>query len=315
MISTCNYLAREYGVHSAMSSARALQLCPKLLILPVRMQHYIEVGRQIRMIFNEYSPFVEPLSLDEAFLDVTDCKQCNGSATWIAEEIRSKILQRQQLTASAGVAPNKFLAKIASDWNKPNGIFVITPPEVTEFINQLPVKKIFGVGKVTASKLEQLGVRTCGDLQQFSLLDLTRKFGTFGGRLYELARGIDNRKVESRRVRKSLSVERTFSEDIGDAVVCEQKLEQLFTELQRRLQKHATKPIEKQYVKVKFADFTLTTNECISNKLSFAIFQELFRVAAKRETNPIRLIGLGVRFLVPEKQLQQELPGISLEDI
>ncbi len=179
VISTANYPARRYGVHSAMSTAMALKLCPHLKLLPGRMAAYKEASQHIREIFARYTPLIEPLSLDEAYLDVTDCSQCNGSATLIAEQIRQTISDELNLTASAGIAPIKFLAKIASELNKPNGQYVITPAQVPAFLQQLPLSKIPGVGKVTAKRLEDVGLITCADVQQYDLVALLKRFGKF----------------------------------------------------------------------------------------------------------------------------------------
>ncbi|MGA9618935.1 MAG: DNA polymerase IV, partial [Serratia proteamaculans] len=191
VISTANYPARRYGVHSAMSTAMALKLCPHLKLLPGRMAAYKEASQHIREIFARYTPLIEPLSLDEAYLDVTDCSQCNGSATLIAEQIRQTISDELNLTASAGIAPIKFLAKIASELNKPNGQYVITPAQVPAFLQQLPLSKIPGVGKVTAKRLEDVGLITCADVQQYDLVALLKRFGKFGRVLWERCQGID----------------------------------------------------------------------------------------------------------------------------
>lgn len=188
VLSTCNYIARKYGLHSAMPSVRALQLCPKLILLPVKMEKYKAASKVLYRIFKQYTPLVEPLSLDEAFIDVTDCQYCKGSATLIAETIKRRIKKELKLTASAGVAPNKFLAKVASDWEKPDGLFVITPDKIDLFIQKLPIEKIFGVGRVTAKKLHAVQIKTCHDLQQFSLAQLQEKFGKMGERFYDLCR-------------------------------------------------------------------------------------------------------------------------------
>ena len=183
VIATCNYEARSWGVHSAMPSARALKLCPNLVIIKPRMDAYKAASRQIHSILHDYTDCIEPLSLDEAFLDVTDCTLCSGSATLIAKEIRSRVWQELRLVVSAGVAPNKFLAKIASDWRKPDGLFVITPDQVDDFVLSLPVKKLHGVGKVTAAKLAAMGINDCAQLREHSPLGLAKAFGSFGERL------------------------------------------------------------------------------------------------------------------------------------
>lgn len=190
MISTANYPARKFGVRSAMPTGMALKLCPHLTLLPGRFDAYKEASNHIREIFSRYTSRIEPLSLDEAYLDVTDSVHCHGSATLIAQEIRQTIFNELHLTASAGVAPVKFLAKIASDMNKPNGQFVITPAEVPAFLQTLPLAKIPGVGKVSAAKLEAMGLRTCGDVQKCDLVILLKRFGKFGRILWERSQGL-----------------------------------------------------------------------------------------------------------------------------
>lgn len=190
VISTANYPARKFGVRSAMPTGMALKLCPHLTLLPGRFDAYKEASNHIREIFSRYTSRIEPLSLDEAYLDVTDSVHCHGSATLIAQEIRQTIFSELQLTASAGVAPVKFLAKIASDMNKPNGQFVITPAEVPAFLQTLPLAKIPGVGKVSAAKLEAMGLRTCGDVQKCDLVILLKRFGKFGRILWGVVRGL-----------------------------------------------------------------------------------------------------------------------------
>lgn len=306
VISTCNYIARKYGIHSAMASATAIKLCPKLIIIRGDMHKYRTVSQQIMTIYREYTEVIEPLSLDEAFLDVTNSTNCKGSATLMAEEIRQKITERTGITASAGIAPNKFLAKIASDWNKPNGQFVVLPNEIDEFVAKLPVKKLFGVGKVTAEKMAKIGIETCADLQKISNFDLVKRFGTFGDRLYKLCRGIDNREVKTERKRKSLSVENTFEKDLQAFEECEEKLKQVYQKLLSRAGKIDELPeIKTLFVKIKFYDFKNTTIECPGDQPNYEIFHELLEKAVKRENKAIRLIGIGIRFKDIDSDEQQ----------
>lgn len=235
VISTANYVARRYGVHSAMPVAQALKLCPHLKVLPGRMPLYKEISQQIHAIFRRYTSMIEPLSLDEAYLDVTECPAFNGSATLIARDIRASIHRELGLTASAGVASVKFLAKIASDMNKPNGQFVIAPEQVEAFLSTLPLTKISGVGSVTGKRLADLGLHTCQDVQQYDLAALLRHFGKFGRVLYERCNGIDEREVCSDRQRKSIGVETTLSEDIHSWQACLEVIERLYPELESRL--------------------------------------------------------------------------------
>ncbi len=269
VISTANYPARKYGVRSAMSTAMALKLCPHLTLLPGRFEAYKEASNHIREIFSRYTPRIEPLSLDEAYLDVTDSEHCQGSATLIAREIRQAIADELNLTASAGIAPIKFLAKIASDLNKPNGQYVITPEQVPDFLATLTLGKIPGVGKVTAAKLETLGLRTCADVQNADLAMLLKHFGKFGRVLWERSQGIDEREISNDRQRKSVGVERTLAEDIHEWPECEEIIERLYPELERRLAKErADLRIARQGIKLKFNDFQLTTQEHVWPKLN-----------------------------------------------
>ncbi|WP_434462428.1 DNA polymerase IV [Serratia plymuthica] len=312
VISTANYPARRYGVHSAMSTAMALKLCPHLKLLPGRMAAYKEASLHIREIFARYTPLIEPLSLDEAYLDVTDCTQCNGSATLIAQEIRQAIAEELNLTASAGIAPIKFLAKIASELNKPNGQYVITPAQVPAFLRQLPLSKIPGVGKVTAKRLEDVGLITCADVQQYDLALLLKRFGKFGRVLWERCQGIDLREVSPERLRKSVGVERTLAEDIHDWEDCEALIvDKLYPELEMRLRK--VKPdlhIARQGVKLKFQDFQQTTQEHVWPVLNKDDLLNVARQAwrERREGRGVRLVGLHVTLLDPQLERQLLLP-------
>ncbi len=214
VVCAASYEARRYGVHSAMSVARAQRLCPQALYVPPDFNRYRDVSRQVRQIFMRHTDLVEPLSLDEAYLDVTANKQGLASATDVARAIRHEIRQATQLTASAGVAPNKFLAKIASDWNKPDGLFVIKPSQVLAFLQPLPVRKVPGVGKVMQSRLAALGVQTVGDLARFSAAELEHHFGRYGLRLHELSRGVDTRPVQPDAPLQQISAETTFATDL-----------------------------------------------------------------------------------------------------
>lgn len=312
VLCTCNYLARGYGVHSAMPSARALQLCPELKIIQPNMEKYRNVSIEIRQIFEQYTDKVEPLSLDEAYLDVSNSEHNNGSATWIAQAILAQIYQTQQLTASAGVAPNKFLAKVASDWRKPNGLFVVRPEQVDAFVSELAVEQLIGVGKVTAAKLHQLNIRNCGDLQAFGLAPLVQKFGAFGVRLHELSRGHDAREVRPNRQRKSLSVEHTYLHDLPNLESCLQAIDTLFVTLTERLKAKGIEDIHKQFIKMKFFDFEQTTVESISTLLSKDIYVDLMTKAYYRGHKAVRLLGLGVGLDGAETNSQQlKLPLAS----
>lgn len=310
VLCTCNYIARRYGVHSAMATATAQRLCPDLILLPVNMAKYREVSRRIQKVFTDYTELVEPLALDEAYLDVSSSTDYHGSATLIAKAIRERIWEEEHLTASAGVASNKFLAKIASGWQKPNGLFVIAPGEVEQFIKTLPVNKLFGVGKVTAEKLHHLNIQTCADLQKFSLAELSQQFGKLGQHLYEQCRGQDHRNVNPNRIRKSLSVETTFPHDISGYEICIPIINDLFQKLMRRIQDHApNRNIKNQYIKIKLGNFKLFSAEIASNQVNLDCYVGLFKALYQEEMGTIRLIGLGVHFQdVPQEQfLQQSL--------
>ncbi|MDX9875766.1 MAG: DNA polymerase IV [Spongiibacteraceae bacterium] len=293
VVATCNYEARAFGISSAMPTAHALRLCPQLIVVPPDMPRYREVAAHIREIFNDYTERVEPLSLDEAYLDVTDSQVLHGSGTLIAEDIRRRVRETVGITISAGVAPNKFLAKIASDWRKPDGLFVIRPEEAEAFLSDLPVDRLHGVGAVTARRLHALDIHTCADLRAAQPLMLVQRFGRFGKRLAELARGIDDRPVAVRR-RKSISVEETFARDLPDVEACLQELPQLEQRLRRRIGDSSV-PIQKQFVKLKFNNFRQTTVETLSGSVQSSLFSELVIEAFARGARPVRLLGVGVR--------------------
>jgi DNA polymerase-4 len=296
VIATCNYEARRYGIHSAMATAQAVKLCPDLILIPPNMEKYRVASRQIMDIYRDYTDLVEPLSLDEAYLDVTDSPHCKGSATLIAQEIRRRIFETVGITASAGVAPNKFVAKIASDWNKPDGLFLVRPGEVDAFVAALPVKKLFGVGKVTAAKLHRLGAQTCGDLRDWNMDKLQQHFGSFGARLYDLCRGIDHRDVNPVRERKSISTEETYTPDVPDLAGCLALLPDLYEHLLGRIKRNnAEKFINKLFVKIKFADFQRTTVECVGYAPNLATYRHLMETGWLRASRPVRLLGVGVR--------------------
>lgn len=306
VVATCNYVARGYGIRSAMPMSQAVQRCPELVIMRPSMEKYRIASRQILAIYRDYTELVEPLSLDEAYLDVTDSQRCRGSATLIAAEIRARIAQTVGITASAGVAPNKFVAKIASDWHKPDGLFVVRPEEVDAFVAALPVKKLFGVGKVTAARLHQLGVETCLDLRNWNLPELMHQFGKFGPRLYDLARGIDTREVCPVQERKSISVEETYVQDLPDLAACIEQVKVLLSDLDARvLRAEAQRNIRKLYIKMRFSNFKTTTVECVGSATSFAAYAELVEMGYRRRNLPVRLLGLGVRL---EDELSQQLP-------
>lgn len=298
VVATCNYEARRFGVHSAMPTATAKRLCPQLIVVPPSMDKYREVSRQVQAIFADYTALIEPLSLDEAYLDVSNATAFRGSATLIAADIRRRVRETLGITISAGIAPNKFLAKIASDWNKPDGQFVIHPRDVDEFVRRLPVKKIHGVGKVTAARLNSMGIETCEDLQQWTVEALTAQFGSFGRRLHELSRGIDQRAVKVESQRKSLSVETTYVTDLADLQHCLQELPALYNDMLRRWQPMAGRyRIGGKFVKLRFNNFVSTTAEQSADVADASVFPALLEQAWKRHQRPVRLMGVGFRLL------------------
>ncbi|MFL6542714.1 MAG: DNA polymerase IV [Chthoniobacterales bacterium] len=304
VLTTCNYEAREFGVRSAMPTFMALQKCPHLIVVPTRFDVYRREAAVVRSVLLRFSSLVEPLSLDEAYLDVTAHP---GDPAALATVIRQLIFKRTKLTASAGIGPNKLIAKIASDLKKPNGQFEVRPEDVAEFMRELPVRKLWGVGPAMEQKLQAVGVSTCGELQKFTRTDLHEMFGKFGAELFDLARGIDDRAVEPERERKSLSNEETFASDLRTVAECEEKLGELFEELMAEIaQKEPARAISKIFVKLKFSDFTRTTAERAGMEPLLGNFRTLLDEAFARTRKAVRLLGVGVRFaetLQDERQL------------
>jgi DNA polymerase-4 len=304
VLTTCNYEARKYGVRSAMPTYMAMQRCPDLIVVRTRFDVYRRESARIREIFHSFTECVEPLSLDEAYLDITALPYPPAT---IAAEIRDRIHEETGLTASAGIAPNKLLAKIASDWRKPNGQFEIRPRDVEDFMKPLSVRRIWGIGQVSAKKLELLGVTTCGQLQRYSRVELHRVFGKFGLELFELCRGIDDRPVLPHRERKSQSTEHTYSENLTSLEACEKKLKGLHAELLEDLKSsRSAGRVRKIFVKLRFADFSRTTAECVSGEPVLERYMELLEQAYRRKCQSIRLMGVGVRF-TPEAEESRQL--------
>ena len=311
VVTTCNYPARKFGVHSAMPGFQARERCPHLIFVPPRFELYRAESQKIRAILRGYTPLVEPLSLDEAYLDVTASERY----AWdIAKEIRARIFAETKLTGSAGIAPNKMLAKIASDWRKPNGQFAITPDKIDNFIRDLPVRKIWGIGPKSAERFAGEGIRTCGDLQKIPLAELARRHGKWGHELHRLCRGDDDRAVEPDRLRKSLSNERTYSENLTTLDACQAALAELVEELLEDLRTKVTdRQVRKAVVKVKFADFTRTTKECVSAAPGLDTYHALLAEAYARKRQPIRLLGAGVRFAEEIEDEIIEDPQLALD--
>ncbi|MEM9280867.1 MAG: DNA polymerase IV [Verrucomicrobiota bacterium] len=306
VLTTCNYEARKYGCRSAMPSFKARELCPDLVLLPVRFDLYKTESARIREIFARFTELIEPLSLDEAYLDVS---HLDSEASSIAWEIRQQIRQETELTASAGIAPNKFLAKIASDWRKPDGQFEVRADEVSDFLAGLPVEKIWGVGKRTAARLHDAGIPTCGAMRKRSEVELVQRFGKFGRSLHRLCRGIDERPVNPHRERKSLSNERTFRHNLHEVEEGFDKLDELLEELEEDYAaRHQDRQIRECVLKLKFEDFQITSAQRASESIVPAIFRELLVEAWDRgQGKSVRLIGAGIRFRPLETAAGQQL--------
>jgi len=321
VVSAASYEARVFGVRSAMAGFKARKLCPDLIFVKPRFDRYKEISVQIRKIFFEYTDLVEPLSLDEAYLDVTQNKKGNPSASLLAQEIRQRIFEEVGLTASAGISINKFIAKVASDYNKPNGQKTVNPEEVIEFLENLDVKKFYGVGKVTQAKMYQMGIYTGKDLKSKSEEFLTQHFGKSGGHYYRIVRGIHLSEVKPNRERKSLAAERTFSENISSEIYMLERLESIAEELQRRLQrsKVAGRTVT---LKIKYSDFTLQTR---SKTLPYYVSDAAILLETAKELlyqekmkNSVRLLGISLSNLntgkdKPKKKEEKEFEVIQLK--
>jgi len=314
VVAACSYEARQFGIHSAMPSSQAYRLCPQAIIVPPRFEAYREVSNQIRTIFWKYASEVEPLSLDEAYLDVTYTAEYDGSATLIAKAIKKDILNETQLVASAGVSYNKFLAKIASDMDKPDGLYVIKPEQGESFVASLPIGKFHGIGPATEARMNKSGIKTGQDLRQWTQKQLTEKFGKTGNYYFNIARAIDHRPVRSKRIRKSLGKETTFAEDIKSTsellVVLENLADQVIESLNK--QKLEARILT---LKVKYANFKQVTRAHTTEEiLNVNSIKKLLPVLlAKTEAGkmPVRLVGLSLsgfdKKTVAKKQDQLDL--------
>ena len=316
VVSAASYEARTFGVKSAMSGIQAKRNCPELIFVKPRFDRYHEISKKIRAIFYNYTDLVEPLSLDEAYLDVTHNKKGNPSATLIAKEIRERIFKEIGLTASAGISINKFIAKIASDYNKPNGQKTVNPEEVNAFLELLDIRKFYGVGKVTAEKMYQLGIFTGKDLKSKSEAYLESHFGKSGAYYYAVVRGIHNSDVKPNRVRKSLAAEHTFNENLSSEIFMLERLDQITNEVSRRLKKTsvAGKTVT---LKIKYSDFTLHTRSktlhyYISDKdLIFETAKDL--LFQEKLSNSVRLLGISMSNLNTETKNILEHKSVSVQ--
>ncbi len=318
VVSAASYEARKFGVRSAMSGYLAKKNCPDLIFVPPRFERYKEISLKIRNIFFDYTDLVEPLSLDEAYLDVTTNKKGNPSASLIAEEIRQRIFNEVGLTASAGISINKFLAKVASDYNKPNGQKTVNPEEVISFLENLEIRKFYGVGKVTADKMYHLGIFTGKDLKQKSVEFLRENFGKSGDYYYHVVRGIHNSEVKPNRIPKSVGAERTFDENLSSEVFMLQRLENIATELEKRLKKSKISG-KTVTLKIKYSDFTLQTR---SKTLPYYIADKSLILETTKELlyqeklgNSVRLLGISLSNLNTEKNepLEQKVLTVQLK--
>jgi DNA polymerase IV len=327
-IAAASYEARKFGIHSAMPSRTAVQRCPHLIFAPSRFEVYREISEQIRSIFESYTDLVEPLALDEAYLDVTENKQGIASATAITQQIKQAILQKTQLTASAGVSFNKFLAKIASGMNKPDGLMVIQPDEAEPFIEALPIEAFYGVGRATAAKMQELGIRTGADLKQRSERELAQNFGKVGRFYYQIARGIDDRPVNPNRIRKSIGAETSFDPDLEGREVIEQKLEAIAKEVHQRMERNETKG-RTLTLKVKFADYRQITRsrtmlEYVESQGQILGIAKELLIGVELEAQKVRLLGITLSNLDTESDeptykqmelaLKLTLSSITLEE-
>ena len=311
VISAASYEARKFGIYSAMPSAQAIRLCPNVIFVKGRMDHYARISKQIREVFFRFTSLVEPLALDEAFLDVTGCQKLFGDARKIAADIKKDIQDELGLTASAGVAPNKFLAKVASDLDKPDGLVYVDPDRIQEFLDPLPIERVWGVGKQTLKKFHRLNVRTIRQLRDLDRKTMSRLFGVNSEHFWRLSRGLDTRPVVPDRIAKSVSHETTFSHDLHDQEALRAWLMELTQQVGRRLRRHSIRGRTVQ-IKIRFADFkTITRSLSLSQPSSAsreleAAVDELFQRIELDEFG-VRLVGVGVSQLTTSEVQQQLL--------
>ncbi|GGW57919.1 DNA polymerase-4 [Winogradskyella epiphytica] len=316
VVSAASYEARKFGVKSAMSGKLAIKLCPELIFVKTDFERYKEISNQIRKIFYDYTDLVEPLSLDEAYLDVTENKIGLPSASLIAKKIRQRINDEVGLTASAGISINKFIAKVASDYNKPNGQKTVNPEEVLEFLEALDIRKFYGVGKITAEKMYQLGIFTGNDLKSKPLAYLEEHFGKSGRFYYDVVRGIHHSEVKPNRIRKSLAAERTFSENLSSEIFMIEKLEHIAEEVSKRLLKSkvAGKTVT---LKIKYSDFTLQTR---SKTLPYFVSDKNVLLETAKDllyqeklNNSVRLLGISLSNLNTDSKVSKAKDAVSVQ--
>lgn len=312
VISTCSYEARAFGVRSAMATAQALKLCPKLILLKHNIAKYREASEIVHSIFHRYTDKVESLGMDEAYLDVTNAELPYGSATLLAQRIRADILAETKLTASAGVAPNKLLAKLASEKNKPNGLFTVDPRAIDKFMRPLPLGKIHGIGKVTAARLKEDQLLTCADILPFSRFELVHRYGSLGDWLFDACRGIDDREVVTEWERKSLSTETTFAKDLETLEEIRVQLDALVQDLRSQLEDYSDREVKGFQVKIKWHDFKQTTIERSGAPIEEETAWDLFLTRWAQEGRPLRLLGVGVRFA---DENQAECPQLEFDSL
>ena len=306
VVAAASYEARKYGIHSAMPSRTAVQRCPNLIFVRPRFDVYRQVSEQIREIFHRYTDLVEPLSLDEAYLDVTMNKRGLPSATLIAREIKQSILEETRLTASAGVSINKFLAKTASGIRKPNGLFLIPPDQAETFVESLDIDKFYGIGHVTAEKMRKLGVHTGADLKKWTEVDLIRKFGKVGSYYFQIVRGQDDRPVEPNRIRKSIGAEESYADDLIDYHAIISALEEIAESLQQRIERNETSG-RTLTLKVKYADYqqvtrSRTVSESIYDAATMMSLAKDLLQTTEAEDKHVRLLGLAISNLDCERE-------------
>jgi DNA polymerase-4 len=302
VLTTCNYIARRYGIHSAMSSKKAMSICKNLIILPVDIEKYKTISKEIFKIFKCYSNKIEPISVDEAYIDVTQSEYCRGDPEEMAKQMRSCILKDFKITASAGISCNKLISKICSDFKKPNNQYRICDDEIPEFIKNVRLNKLPGIGKVNFKKCLNLNMEHCKDMYNYSVDELIMIFGVYGKTLYNFIRGIDTRNVDISRVRKSISVEDTFLNDINNTEICISKISHLFEKLTKRCKINNVPQnlVKEIFIKIKFNNFQTITRQSKCNELNSKRFIQLFTNNIDTIRRPIRLLGLG--FTIKDKE-------------